>query len=103
MKNKLIILLLLTLYAITKAQKNDTIFIKNDKFQKVFIDKNKNSDFYKLISDFTGFNTVKNFIKVNNQILNSKWIQVHNYKGEYFLYYPCDQINDLKYVINSDQ
>lgn len=103
MKDKLIILLLIFLSIATNAQEKDTIFIKKDKFQKIFIDKNRNSIFYKLISDFTGFNTLENSSKVKNQILNSKWIQIQNYKGEYFLYYPCDQINDLKYAINSNQ
>ncbi|MDR3025940.1 hypothetical protein [Chryseobacterium sp.] len=103
-RNKyLVFVLIIITCIIVNAQKNDTIFIKKDKFQKIFIDKNKNSDHYQLISDFTDFNTLKNSSNVKNQILNSKWVQIQSYKGEYFLYYPCDQINELKYVINGNQ
>ncbi|WP_312902842.1 hypothetical protein [Chryseobacterium taichungense] len=90
-----VLLIFLLLSIGVRAQKEDTIFIENNKFQKIYIEKNKNSNHYKSISDFTDF---KNLGKSN-----SKWIQIHAYKGEYFLYYPCDQVNDLKYVIDIDQ
>lgn len=95
--------MLLLLSIITKAQKSDTIFIKKNKFQKIFIDKSKNSDYYKSIADFTDFNTSESSSKFKNELFNSKWIQIHTYKKEYFLYFPCDLINELKYVINNDK
>lgn len=102
MKNKLMIFLLIFLFIMINAQAKDTIFLKNDKFQKIFIDKNKNSEYYKLIADFTGFKISKDSLKIKQQSLNIKWVQIYNYKGGYYLYSPCDQINDLKYVINNN-
>lgn len=103
MKDKLMIFLFILLSTIINAQAKDTIFLKKDKFQKIFIDKNKNSEYYKLIADFTGFNISKDSLKIKQQSLHIKWMQIYNYKGGYYLYSPCDQINDLKYVINNNE
>lgn len=76
--------------------KNDTIFIKNDKSQKIFIESNRDSDYYKYLDDFKNFKITKNY----SNIMNQKWIRIYNYNSGYFLYAPCDWTYDTKIIID---
>ena len=88
---------------------NDTLFIKKDSVQSIFIDKTKNSKYYS-ISNIT-FAEIENneiykqnfeFLKTqkiklkNHKIDNKlpqKWTPLYLYNGEYYIYYPnypCD-------------
>lgn len=63
----------------------DTIFLLNEKSQKVYIEPNKNSEHY------TFFKTFESEIKTNKKSSkNEKWIPIYSYNGAYYLYVPCD-------------
>ncbi|RNA60451.1 hypothetical protein D1631_18310 [Chryseobacterium nematophagum] len=85
-----------------RAQVADTIFIKKTQSHKVFIESNKNSEYYKLFSDFSDFNLSKDSLIVSGKLPSYRWLQVHKFKDKYYLYSPCDLMNDLKYVFTNN-
>lgn len=85
------------------SQKNDTIFIKNDIHQKIYIVKNKSSDYYKDLNYFQDFAAIGKKEKTNQFELSNKWIRIYKYKGQYILYVPCDLMNDTKIVIDDEK
>lgn len=102
MKNKIKYLssiVFLMFYMIGCSQSKDTIFIKKNKYQRVYILQDKNSKEYNSLIDFSNFNTNVKTSKLESLGMNSKWLPVYKYSGNYYLYIPCDVINDRKYLI----
>src|SRR5471030_1994492 len=96
-------------YGISFAQfkKNDTLFFvrdKNDSFyHRIFIDTNKQSEFYLYVSDFTIANFDIDSYKRSLEYLYSKrlfpkkqslknlateWVNLETYKGKIYVYSP---------------
>jgi len=74
--------------------KKDTIFLKNTLENKIYIEENKNSTFYKEIDDFS-------FANEKEECLN--WVSFQKYKNKYYLYLPCDNGNLNKISISNSQ
>ncbi|WP_346984098.1 hypothetical protein [Chryseobacterium sp. POE27] len=105
MKNKIKYLfssVFLLFYTISCSQSKETIFIKKNKYQKVYILQDKNSKEYNLLIDFSNFNTNVKTSKLESLGINSKWLPLYKYNGKYYLYIPCDEINDRKYLIDDN-
>lgn len=100
LKNVIIIFVLFTNILYSQTQK-DTVFIKNDKHQKIYID-NKQSKYYNYINNFNGFKSL-NTSEIKKMGLNDKWIRVYPYKNKYILYAPCDWCNDTKILISNKE
>lgn len=87
MKNIKRLILLCFLSSNAQQKQQDTIFLVNNKYQKVYIDFNKKSDEYEVLSAF--FNSaVKGDIKLREP--NEKWVPVYIYNEAYYVYVPCD-------------
>lgn len=71
--------------------KKDTIFIKNTIENKIYIEENKKSKFYKEIDDFS-------FSNEKDECLN--WVSFQKYNNNYFMYLPCDKGNLNKVSIS---
>lgn len=88
---------------------NDTLFFYQDSLygsrQSIFIDHNKNNKFYLKIGTFSfgdfdnqSYDYSINYFKDNNIVLKkrkikgiaSKWVILQQYKGNFYLYHPCD-------------
>lgn len=89
------------IFVVIKAQNGDTVFIKKDQQQAIYILKNRNSPHYNSMKNFQEFEELEN--KNKNFGLASKWIQIYRYNESYLLYTPCDEINEVKYVISDDK
>jgi hypothetical protein len=76
---------------------------KNDIHQKIYIVKNKSSDYYKDLNYFQDFAAIGTKEKTNRFELSNKWIRIYKYKGQYILYVPCDLMNDTKIVIDDEK
>jgi len=102
MKKRLLlfVLLLNSFLFYCQEKNNDTIFIKNEKHHKIYIEKNRNSDWYKYIAEFRDFNTEFSSEKIIQFGLKSRWMRIYKYQGEYFLYAPCDWMYDTKIIMN---
>jgi hypothetical protein len=103
MNNKIKVLfsfLFLLFITIVKSQSNDTIFIKKDSYQSIYIINNKKSELYNSLVNYTDFNVNRNKQKIKSIKLNSKWLPLYKYEGKYYLYTPCDEINNITYVID---
>lgn len=101
---KIYLLLAFVLYAVTYSQtNNDTLFIKKDNHQKIYIEKNKNSNYYKDLNNFKDFAAINTKEKINQVGLSTKWIRIYKYKGKYILYAPCDWMNDTKIMIDDNK
>lgn len=81
-------------------KKNDTLFIKKDNDQKIYIEKNRNSDNYKYLNDFNDFRVRTSSKKLKTLNFSEKWIRIYRYKKSYILYSPCDWMNDTKIFID---
>lgn len=104
-KNKikrLTFIFFLMFYVVACSQSRDTIFIKNNKYQKAYILQDKNSKKYNSLIDFSNFNTNVHTSKLESLGINSKWLPIYKYSGGYYLYIPCDEINERKYLIEED-
>lgn len=94
---------------IGQTKNSDTIFIKKDHLygykQSIFIEKNKNSEFYNNITNFEfndfdkeSYQTSLDYLKKNKISLNKqknilpsdKWIAIKYYNNEFYAYHPCD-------------
>jgi hypothetical protein len=128
MRTILTALLLMPLYA-TYAQsaKKDTIFLLKEKrtigYHTVFIDTNPTSEFYRTITDFsfTGddahsytrsleFFKGQKLTRFTNRTFPRKWIELYQYKGRFYVYYPSDfyfeykvRITDSTYIIHTGE
>lgn len=122
---------ILTLLILTICQslfgqtiKSDTTFIQKDSLkgfsQSIFIETNKNSEYYKGITSFTfgafdkeSYDNSLDYLKTNNIKLQKqqtvlpakKWVTLKQYQGQFYAYYPCDfytyfqaSINDTTYI-----
>jgi hypothetical protein len=98
---------------------NDTVFIQKDSLlgtaQSIYFDSNRNSKFYDRINywEFNQYDTASykystDYFKENNLILTkrtpiipiTKWVILKQYKGEYYVYKPCDFLFHFKVSIN---
>ena len=99
---------------------NDTIVLKKGEMDsirnKVFIDPNKNSLYYKPLLDFGISNKSESLAwsyellmdssrgrkpKINKTAgLPKKWVPLHLYKNNYYIYSPCDGINNYRFLIS---
>lgn len=101
-KKILLILLAVIIYINGKTQINDTLFVKKDEHQKIYIEKNRKSKYYSYLKNFSHFKNLKND-KIISQGLNSKWVKIYKYKGKYILYAPCDWSVDTKIIISNNK
>ncbi|WP_344828752.1 hypothetical protein [Chryseobacterium ginsenosidimutans] len=99
---KILLLFLLSFLFTVNAQSNDTVFIKKNKSQRVYILQDRNSNEYNSLIDFSNFNTNVKTSELESLGMNSKWLPVYKYSGNYYLYIPCDVINDRKYLITDN-
>ncbi|GAA4158232.1 hypothetical protein GCM10022217_19180 [Chryseobacterium ginsenosidimutans] len=102
MMKKILLLFLLSFLFTVNAQSNDTVFIKKNKSQRVYILQDRNSNEYNSLIDFSNFNTNVKTSELESLGMNSKWLPVYKYSGNYYLYIPCDVINDRKYLITDN-
>jgi hypothetical protein len=98
---------------------NDTVFIQRDSLlgtaQSIYFDSNSNSKFYDRINnwEFGKYDTASykystDYLKENNLILVkrkpiipiSKWVILKQYKGNFYVYHPCNFISHYKASIN---
>lgn len=98
---------------------NDTVFIQKDSLlgtaQSIFIDNNRNSNFYDRINDWEfglydaeSYKLSTDYLKENNLVLTkrtptipwTKWVQLKQHKGEFYVYHPCDFLFHFKASIN---
>ncbi|KQT20663.1 hypothetical protein ASG22_16955 [Chryseobacterium sp. Leaf405] len=86
----------------TCSQSNDTVFIKKDKYQNIYIVKDRNSEQYNSLINYSNFDTTRKIQKIEALGLNSKWLPLYKYIGKYYLYIPCDRMNDGKYLIDDN-
>jgi hypothetical protein len=120
LRNILIIVIIgLTFPLYGQVNSNDTVFIERDSLlgtaQSIYFDSNRNSKFYDRINywKFDHFDTVSykysiDYFKENNLILTettpiiplTKWVILKQYKGEYYVYHPCDFYSHYKASIN---
>lgn len=100
---KRVCLLFVIMFSAKIYSQNDTAFIKKDIHQKIYIEKNKNSNYYKEINNFQDFEAIDSKEKINQLGIANKWIRVYKYEGQYVLYAPCDWINDTKIVIDDNK
>jgi hypothetical protein len=97
----------------------DTIFISREKgkdyYHKVYIEQNRQSPFYKELTDFkmdkfeldeyeeNCRELKKRFPaplkKFNLQGLPKEWIPLYKYKGKYYVYYPSEEGNEGRRII----
>ncbi len=96
-------------------KQNDTLFFVRDSsesyYHKVFIDTNKNSEFYSYVADFTftqfDVDTYKSSLNYlyskklfpHKQTYNNfplEWTMLETYKGETYVYSPADYYNHYK-------
>jgi len=101
MNRKLILLTLTLISIICFSQTKDTIFLKKEKGHNIYKIQNRNSKMYNDLSNFKNFDEGKTE-KIMKIGLNSKWIRIHKFNNEYFLYAPCDWCNDTKFQIDDD-
>ncbi|MCU7614115.1 hypothetical protein N0B16_06665 [Chryseobacterium sp. GMJ5] len=90
----------LVFFIIGYAQSKDTVFIKKNKNQRIYFLQNKNLNYYNTLIDFSDFNINEHTQKIKSLGINSKWIRIYKYKNEYYLYIPCDDMNNTKYLID---
>ncbi len=86
--NNIIKLLLLVSTCYINAQiKKDTIFLIHNEIQKIYIEPNKESDYYTSLTAF--FNSdAKGNKKLKKK--SEKWVPLYRYHNDYYLYAPCD-------------
>src|SRR5690554_8175012 len=68
---------------------NDTIFIDKVSENKIFILQNKHSEHHQILSNFKGFPNYSEDSK-KGEIINVNWIPLYKFKGQFYLYVPCD-------------
>ena len=97
----------------------DTTFIFKEKidgeFQTIFIDNNKDSKFYGDISHFNfqnfdegSYKISTDYLKKNKQALTktkpvitwTNWVTLKQYKGNFYVYHPCDFLFHFRQSIN---
>lgn len=75
-------------------QITDTIFLvkeKNDSdVHEIFIEPYKSSKNYKSIISFSSFPKTSDKNRIIYKNLPQKWIPLYSYKGNYYVYLPCD-------------
>lgn len=118
----LFICLTFILPAYSQTTKSDTIFLLKDKAegtsQSIFIDPSNKSAFYNQLTnlevnksisyDYSLNYLIENHLqleKVGNIIPFNQWISLKKYRGEYYVYKPCDwytrndkSINDSTFI-----
>lgn len=67
---------------------NDTIFLKKSEYDKIYIDPNVNSNYYKLLE------------KTNISNNSKGYVLVHNFENNFYLYAPCDWMYNFKIEIH---
>ena len=95
----------------------DTLFLLKDlkegSKQSIFIDKNPKSIYYKELSNFTFNESISyqfslDYLKDSNQILIKQspiipfqnWVPLKKYRGNYYVYKPCDFYTNLSFSFN---
>jgi len=88
--NTLIILSLINLITckIFAQNESDTIFLLKGKGHSIYLEPNKNSVNYDYLSNFSQLQLKNETAKILG--LQTKWIPLYLYKGDYYLYQPCD-------------
>lgn len=113
------ILILIGFQLFGQSIMTDTIFFHQDSVlgsrQSIFIDYDKNNKFYDRISIFSfgrfdnqsyDYSTKylnDNDLKLTKRIINepaTKWIPLEQYKGEFYVYHPCDFLFHYRVSIN---
>ena len=127
-QNILIVLLIMS-SDVTYAQsaRKDTTFLLKEKrrigYHTVFIDTNPKSAFYRKITDFSfisddaeryasslEFFKGQKLTRFTNRKFPRKWIELYQYKGKFYVYYPSDfyfeyktRITDSTYIIHTGE
>lgn len=127
-QNILIALLIMSSYATyARSAKKDTTFLLKEKrrigYHTVFIDTNPKSAFYRTITDFSfisddakryasslEFFKGQKLTRFTNRKFPRKWIELYQYKGKFYVYYPSDfyfeykiRITDSTYIIHTGE
>ncbi len=102
----------------TNKNQKDTIFIQREKtaehYHKIYIEKNRNSNYYKLLTNFKfvdyDLETVRGYNKsfkkratpikkFDLQNIPKEWLPLYKYKSHYYLYAPSDWGNTGRKMI----
>ncbi len=93
---------------------NDTLFFVKDTIHSIFFDKTKNTEYYDRIIDCSttlNYEYYKSYIahlkeEYNTEFITHKidelprkWIELHLYNGEYYVYHPCDFMTHYRIII----
>ena len=89
LKRNFTLILIIILWINAYSQNNDTVFIKNNNLQKIYINEDRESNYYNLINNFDDFFLTK---ELNIEDLESKWLKIYKYKNNYVLYYPITRV-----------
>ena len=105
MKNVCLYLVAILIHLLTvslSAQTvSDTVFLLKEKKDNIFIEPDKNSVNYNYLSDFSSFPKES----ITNKILDlpAKWMPLHLYKSNYYLYKPCDLGTSLRICLSNNK
>jgi hypothetical protein len=83
-------ILLSCLYFSQNKIVKDTVFYKKNSFDKIYLEKNKKSKYYKYLIQFTDFKINSPEKLVKSLGLGTRFVKVYQYKKNYLLYAPCD-------------
>lgn len=103
----LCICLFFTCISSVMGKKKDTIFLKKvynaeqQLFNKVYINPNSNSWHYERLSNFGSIR--KNKIEKPSHFPFGKWISLHQYKNNFYTYFPCDWGTLLRLEIDANK
>lgn len=78
LKRNFTLILIIILWINAYSQNNDTVFIKNNNLQKIYINEDRESNYYNLINNFDDFFLTK---ELNIEDLESKWLKIYKYKN----------------------
>lgn len=92
-------LILIHVYSLCFSQANNNI-IQKYKNNTVYLVKDKKSELYAKLLDFSDFDVVYDKNDLTNG-RNSKWIKVEKFQNKFVLHYPCDLINERKMIIEN--
>lgn len=85
-------------------QVKDTIFLTKEKTATnthiIYIEPNNSSEKYKTLIDFSSFPKTTTTEKIDYEDLPEKWIPLYSYKGNFYVFSPCDFSNNQKVEIH---
>jgi hypothetical protein len=111
------IIFLLSSYSFCQSKNQDTLFLFKElnfgNAQSIFIDLNNKSKFYQELNNFEFDKAIsyqyslhflkEQSIKISKQELkipSKNWISIKKYRGNYYVYKPCDSLFQNKKSIN---